>query len=91
MTKVPFLLELLTYAVYVINAHIFSPLPYCDLFMLARSALSQPYFQHFNSMYADIIAKSGSYSKGQAKQAPPACAIISGVGTMGVPGAGTSL
>ena len=36
----------------VINAFALSLLPYYDLFMLARSALSQPCLQHFNGMCA---------------------------------------
>ena len=41
-----------TSAVYIINA-LRSLLPYYDLFMAARSALSQPYLQHHNT-YAGI-------------------------------------
>ena len=49
-------------AIYIFN-DLHSPLPYYDLFMAARSALSQPCLQC--SMYAGIY----SYGK-QAKQAP---------------------
>ena len=64
-------MQLLACAVYIINAFSYSLLLY-DLYMLARSALSQPCLQHFTSMHADNNVMEDNQtecSRGRAKWA----------------------
>ena len=56
-----------------------TPSPYYKLFMLARSAFHSPrpvysmYASMYNVMELRYPNEVGSYSRGQVKQAPPAC------------------
>ena len=61
-------MQLLACAVYIINAFSYSLLLY-DLYMLARSAFSQPCLQHFISMHAgnNVMEDNQSAAGGEQK------------------------
>ena len=59
----------------LINAFALSPFPHYDPFMLARSALSHPCLQHFDSMCASGCVMN-RVQQGTSKASPPACNSI---------------